>query len=101
MIITRAPFRVSFVGGGSDLPAFYSRHPGCVVSVAINRHMYISVHRFFQGDQYHLKYSQVELTSSLDEVRHPIVREAVRLLEIPSGIELTSTADVPAGTGLG
>src|SRR5262249_23732321 len=70
-------------------------------SVAINRYMYISVHRFFQGNQYHLKYSQVELANSLEEVRHPIVREAARLLEVPSGIELTSTADVPAGTGLG
>jgi D-glycero-alpha-D-manno-heptose-7-phosphate kinase len=101
MIITRTPFRVSFVGGGSDLPSFYTRHAGCVVSVAINRYIYISVHRFFQGNQYHLKYSQVELANSLEEVRHPIVREAARLLGIPSGIELTSTADVPAGTGLG
>jgi len=101
MIITRTPFRVSFVGGGSDLPSFYRKHPGCVVSVAINRHMYVSVHRFFDGDQFHLKYSQVELANRVEEIRHPIVREAALLAGVRGGIELTSTADVPAGTGLG
>lgn len=102
MIITRTPFRVSFAGGGSDLSSFYTRHPGCVVSVSINRHMYVSVHRFFNGGQYHLKYSQVELTNSLEEIRHPIIRETARLVgETSGGLELTSTADVPAGTGLG
>ena len=101
MIIARTPFRVSFVGGGSDLPAFYTRRPGCVVSVSINRHMYVSVHRFFEGGQYHLKYSKVELAHSLEEIHHPIIREALKLAGITGGIELTSTADIPAGTGLG
>ena len=101
MIITRTPFRVSFVGGGSDLPSFYRQHPGCVVSVAIDRHMYVSVHRFFDGDQFHLKYSQVELANRIEEIRHPIVREAALMAGVRGGIEMTSTADVPAGTGLG
>ncbi len=101
MIITRTPFRVSFAGGGSDLPSFYRKHPGCVVSVAIDRHMYVSVHRFFDGEQFHLKYSQVELANRVEEIRHPIVREAARMTGVHGGIELTSTADVPAGTGLG
>jgi len=101
MIITRTPFRVSFAGGGSDLPSFYTRQPGCVVSVAINRHIYVSVHRYFEGEQFHLKYSRVEIANQVEEIRHPIVREAVRLTGVTGGIELTSTADVPAGTGLG
>jgi D-glycero-alpha-D-manno-heptose-7-phosphate kinase len=101
MIIACTPFRVSFVGGGSDLPSFYRQHPGCVVSVAINRHVYISVHRFFDGDQFHLKYSQIELANRIEEIRHPIVREAAIMTGVRGGIELTSTADVPAGTGLG
>ena len=101
MIITRTPFRISFAGGGSDLPSFYTREPGCVISASINWHMYVSVHRFFDSQQYHLKYSQVELADCLEEVRHPIVREAARLAGVAGGIELTSTADVPAGTGLG
>lgn len=101
MIITRTPFRVSFVGGGSDLPSFYRQHPGCVLAAAINRHMYVSVHKYFDGNQFHLKYSQVELANSVAEIRHPIVREAAILTGVGSGIELTSTADIPAGTGLG
>lgn len=101
MIITRTPFRVSFVGGGSDLPSFYTRQTGCVVSVAINRHIYVSVHRYFEGEQFHLKYSRVEIANQVEEIRHPIVREAVKMTGITGGIELTSTADVPAGTGLG
>ena len=101
MIITRTPFRVSFAGGGSDLPSFYRKHPGCVVSVAINRHMYVSVHQYFDGDQFHLKYSKVELADRIEDIHHPIVREAVGLTGVRGGIELTSTADVPAGTGLG
>jgi D-glycero-alpha-D-manno-heptose-7-phosphate kinase len=101
MIITRTPFRVSFVGGGSDLPSFYTKHPGCVVSVSINRHIYVSVHKFFDGDQFHLKYSKVELANRVEEIQHPIVREAALVTGVRGGIELTSTADVPAGTGLG
>ncbi len=101
MIITRTPFRVSFVGGGSDLPSFYRRHVGCVVSVAMNRHMYVSVHRFFENEQFHLKYSRVELVKSIEEIAHPIIREAVRKTGVAGGVEVTTTADVPAGTGLG
>lgn len=101
MIITRTPFRVSFVGGGSDLPSFYHKRPGCVVSVAIDRHMYVSVHRYFEGNRFHLKYSRVELVGRVEEIQHPIIREAARMTGIRGGVEITSTADVPAGTGLG
>ena len=101
MIITRSPFRVSFLGGGSDLAAFYRRSPGAVLSTTISRYMYLSVHPYFDDHSIHLKYSQVELAGSLAEVRHPIVRRVLERTGVQGGVEITSTADVPAGTGLG
>ncbi|MBI3181221.1 MAG: GHMP kinase [Myxococcales bacterium] len=101
MIITRTPFRVSFFGGGSDLPAFYGRSPGAVLSTSIDRYMYLSAHPYFDGVSTHVKYSQSELARTVDELRHPIVRRVLQRLDIPGGVEITSTADVPAGTGLG
>lgn len=100
MIITRAPFRISFAGGGSDLPSFYSKHGGCVISTSINRYVYIDIHPFFEPDRIQLKYSRTENVSSADQVQHRIFRET--LLEFGlSGVEITSTADIPAGTGMG
>ncbi len=101
MIITRTPFRVSFAGGGSDLPSFYLKQRGCVLSTSINKYMYLSVHPFFNKKQIHIKYSKTELVNSVEDIQHPIVREAMKLLNVPAGIEITSTADVPSGTGLG
>ncbi len=99
MIGSRTPFRVSFVGGGSDLPQFYRRHQGCVVSTTINKYMYIFLHPYFEK-KIQIKYSQTELASSIDEIRHPIVREALRQFKLNS-IDINSIADIPAGTGLG
>jgi D-glycero-alpha-D-manno-heptose-7-phosphate kinase len=101
MIITRTPFRVSFFGGGSDLPAFYARSPGAVLSTSIDRYMYLSAHPYFDGASTHLKYSSTELARTVGDLRHPIVRRVLQRLGIPGGVEITSTADVPAGTGLG
>ena len=101
MIITRTPFRVSFFGGGSDLSAFYSRGLGAVLSTTIDKYMYLSAHPYFDGSSIHLKYSQTELARSVAELRHPLVRRVLQRLDIRGGIEITSTADVPAGTGLG
>lgn len=101
MIITRTPFRVSFFGGGSDMAAFYRRSIGAVLSTTIDRYMYLAVHPYFDGKSIHVKYSRSELAASTAEVAHPIVRRVLERLAIPGGIELTSTADVPAGTGLG
>lgn len=101
MIITRTPFRVSFFGGGSDLAAFYRRSVGAVLSTTIDRYMYLSAHPYFDGTSIHIKYSSAELARSVDEVRHPIVRAVLKRLRIDGGVEITSTADVPAGTGLG
>lgn len=101
MIISRTPFRISFLGGGSDLPGFYAKSKGAVLSVAINKYMYISVHPFFNRKKIQLKYSKTELCSSLDEINHPIFREVLRYLNLKEGLEIVSSADVPSGTGLG
>ena len=99
MIGTRTPFRMSFIGGGSDLKEFYSRHPGCVISTTINKYMYIFVHPFFDN-RIQVKYSKVELVDSIAAIEHPIVREALRNFDV-EGIDINSIADIPAGTGLG
>ena len=101
MIITRTPFRISFVGGGSDLPDFYREYPGAVLSTSINKYMYISSHQFFEDDKIRMKYSKTETVTSLDEITHPIFKEVFTQFGINGGIELSSIADVPAGTGMG
>ncbi len=100
MIIARTPFRISFAGGGTDLEAFYSRHPGCVLSTAINKYMYISAHPYFDSNQTWLKYSKTECVSSYNEIEHKCFRQVLYDLKV-NGVEITTTADVPAGTGLG
>ena len=100
MIITRTPMRISIGGGGTDLPSYYRKFGGFVISAAINKYVYISINRgFFDG--YFLKYSEMEHASSFDDIRHPLFREALRLHGMEHGIEIVSIADVPAGTGLG
>lgn len=100
MIITRTPFRISFAGGGSDLPSFYRRHTGAVLSTAIDKYMYIVLHPFFQKDKIQLKYSKNELVGDVNDIRHPIFREVLKEYGL-SGIDINSIADVPSGTGLG
>ncbi|HLY78807.1 MAG TPA: kinase [Caulobacteraceae bacterium] len=101
MIISRTPLRVSFFGGGSDLPAFYRRHGGAVLSTAIDKSVYVTVSRKFD-DAVRVSYSRTEEVSCSRDVEHPLVREALGLLGITGGIEITSVADIPArGTGLG
>ncbi len=101
MIITRTPFRVSFAGGGTDLRDFYRLDPGAVVSTAISKYMYISVNKRFTDAIRVSYYSRTEIVDSLDEIQHPIVREALKLTGITRGIEIASMADVHAGVGLG
>lgn len=100
MIITRTPFRVSFAGGGSDIPSFYENHGGCVLSTSINKYMYLSVHPSFNGKDTVLKYSQTEIIDDINRIEHKYFKEVLSMLRV-SGVEITSTADVPAGTGLG
>jgi D-glycero-alpha-D-manno-heptose-7-phosphate kinase len=80
VIISAAPFRVSFAGGGSDLPVFWRRRRGAVLSATIDKHVYISVHPYFNRSQTLLKYSANELVGSVEEIRHPILRECLRAL---------------------
>lgn len=101
MIITRTPFRISFVGGGSDMETFYSRHQGAVLSTSINKYMYISTHRYFYPNQIRVKYSQTETVDRLEDLRHPLLREAMLKTGVQGGIEISSIADIPAGTGMG
>lgn len=100
MIITRTPFRISFAGGGSDLPDFYEKYGGCVLSTSINRYCYISIHPYFDETKTLLKYSQNELVQNLSEIQHSIFNCVLNERNI-SGVEITSTADIPSGTGLG
>lgn len=100
MIITRTPFRVSFAGGGSDIASFYEKHGGCVLSTAINKYMYISVHPSFDGEETVLKYSETETVKDIADIKHKYFKQVLTDLQI-KGVELVSTADVPAGTGLG
>lgn len=101
MIITRSPLRISIGGGGTDLPSYYRRNGGFLIAMAITKYVYVSIHqRFAKG--YLLKYSQIEQGEDIREIRHPIIREALQLMNLgDSDIEITSLADVPAGTGLG
>tara|TARA_Y100000310_G_scaffold282786_1_gene304274 strand:- start:5364 stop:6350 length:987 start_codon:yes stop_codon:yes gene_type:complete len=101
MIITRTPFRISFVGGGSDLESFYSQHQGAVLSTTINKYMYLSSHNFFDTDKIRLKYSKTETASSHAEIQHPVFREVMKKFNVPGAVEISSNADVPSGTGLG
>lgn len=100
MIISRTPFRVSFLGGGTDLPEFYRQRPGAVVSTAIDKYMYITVNRYFD-DSIILKYSKTELVKRVSDIKHPLLRECLRKVGIQKGVEITSMADVVGGTGLG
>src|SRR2546426_7422326 len=101
MIISRTPLRMSFVGGGSDLPVFYRKYGGAVVSTAINQFVYITVNKKFD-QKIRLSYSKTEEARSVDKIRHPLVREAMKLLGVEGGVEITSVADIPArGSGLG
>lgn len=100
MIITRAPFRVSFCGGGSDLPSYYEQYGGCVLSTTIRKYMYLTIHNYFHKDQIRLKYSQTETVNNYDEIKHKYFRQCLKDFGI-TGVEISSMADIPSGTGLG
>jgi D-glycero-alpha-D-manno-heptose-7-phosphate kinase len=101
MIITRSPLRITLGGGGTDLPSYYQTFGGFLIAAAIDKYVFVTVTRPFQPGIY-LKYSQLEKVDDVDRVRHPIIREALRLLDLRTPqIEITTLADIPAGTGLG
>ena len=101
MIISRTPLRISFAGGGSDLSAFYHTEPGAVLSTSINKYIYITVNRKFD-EKIRASYSITEIVNSVDELKHELIREALKVVLPPCGIEITSISDIPSqGTGLG
>jgi D-glycero-alpha-D-manno-heptose-7-phosphate kinase len=101
MIITRSPLRISLGGGGTDLPSYYREHTGFVISAAINRYVYITVTEAFRP-RIILKYSKLEDVETVDQIQHPIIREALKLTNVTGPyVEIVSLSDVPAGTGLG
>lgn len=101
MIITRSPLRISLGGGGTDLPSYYRRYGGFLISAAIDKYVYLTLHQTFVPELI-IKYSQMERVNSVAEIKHPIIRECLKLLGIAgNSLEITSMADIPAGTGLG
>ena len=101
MIIARSPLRISLGGGGTDLPSYYEQHGGFLIAAAIDKYVYITLHRTFMPELI-VKYSRLERVTKASELEHPIIREAFALLQMEGcSMELTSMADIPAGTGLG
>ncbi len=101
MIITRSPSRISLGGGGTDLPSYYRQHGGFVIAAAIDKYVYITLHQTFVEEAI-IKYSQTERVKRIEDIHHPLVREALLLTGVaPEGLEIASMSDIPAGTGLG
>jgi D-glycero-alpha-D-manno-heptose-7-phosphate kinase len=100
MIISRTPFRISFAGGGSDLPSFYGQEEGAVISTSIDKYVYLAIHQFFDANKIQLKYSSAELVDDVSHIKHPIFKECLSMFRI-KGVDVNSIADIPAGTGLG
>jgi D-glycero-alpha-D-manno-heptose-7-phosphate kinase len=100
MIMTRTPLRISIGGGGTDLPSYYRQFGGFVISAAITKYVYITVNRSFLPG-YFLRYSENEQTLTRESIRHPLIRQALEMHDVPNPLEIVSIADVPAGTGLG
>lgn len=100
MIVTRTPVRIPLGGGGTDLPSYYTQYGGSLLSAAIDKYIYVTVNKRFE-DSIRVSYSETEIAGTAERIKHPIVREALKLLNIDSGVEITSVADVPSNTGLG
>ena len=100
MIVTRTPVRIPLGGGGTDLPSYYTQYGGSLLSAAIDKYIYVTVNKRFE-DSIRVSYSETEIAEKTEKIKHPIVRETLKLLGIDSGVEITSIADVPSNTGLG
>ena len=99
MIGIRTPFRMSFIGGGSDMKEFYEVHDGCVLSTSIDKYMYTFIHKYF-NKKIQIKYSQTEIVKTIKEINHPIVRSVLERFNL-NGLDINFIADIPAGTGMG
>src|SRR5262245_48703616 len=100
MILTRSPLRITLGGGGTDLPSYYREHGGFLIAAAIDKYVYIMLHTRFVP-QILLKYSHFEEVERVEDIQHPLIREALQITGLNRFLEITSMADVPAGTGLG
>jgi D-glycero-alpha-D-manno-heptose-7-phosphate kinase len=101
VIISRTPFRLSFMGGGTDLPSFYQEEEGMVLSTALDKYMYITVNKRFD-ESYRLSYSKTEICQKIEDIEHPIFRTVLKKYAPKGrGLEIISMADIPSGTGLG
>jgi D-glycero-alpha-D-manno-heptose-7-phosphate kinase len=101
MILSRAPMRITLGGGGTDLPSYYTKYGGFILSAAIDKYIYIYVNRPAADNLIRVKYSRYEEVTDTDQIQHDLVRPALKLLEINNNVEIVSMADVPGGTGLG
>ncbi len=103
MIISRTPFRISFAGGGTDLPGFYSKEDGQVISTGIDKYIYVAVKRqtAICEHKFRINWSKVEFKDKIEDIEHPIVREALKLMDMDIPLEISTFADIPANTGLG
>lgn len=100
MIISRSPVRISLGGGGTDLPSYYSKYGGALIAAAIDKYTFVTAHTRFD-DKIKLNYSKTEIVDNIQEIKHNIFREGLKLLNIKKGIELTSLSDIPSSSGLG
>ncbi len=100
MIIVRSPLRITLGGGGTDLPSYYEKFGGFLIAAAIDRYVYITLHKTFQPG-FIIKYSSMERVLHADKIKHPIIRESLKYLGLDNNLEIASMADIPAGTGLG
>ena len=101
MIITRTPFRVTLGGGGTDLPSYYSKYGGLIFSFALDKYMFINVNRPVADNFIRVKYSSSEKVAKIENLKHDIARACLEKLDITNNIEISSMADIPAGSGLG
>lgn len=100
MIIARTPFRISLAGGGSDFREYYRRTPGAVLTMAIDKYMYVTVNRRFD-DSLRVSYTKTEIVDHVDDLHHDLIRESLKRVGVTKGVEVTTIADLPAGIGLG
>lgn len=100
MIIVQTPLRISFFGGGTDFPSYFMEEGGCVLSSAINKYIFVTVKRRYD-DKIRVSYTQTEITDTIDELRHELIRTAMSLTGVKKGVEIITMGDIPAGTGLG
>lgn len=100
MVISKTPLRISFAGGGTDLQSYYQTGYGAVVSMAISKYIYVTVHKRFD-DSIRVSYTNTEIVEHVDELKHAIIRECLKMVGIEKGIEITTIGEVPAGTGMG